>query len=491
MRTMPAVQARLIVGACRDAALPARVRPGTNLAWVAGNAHTLGRERTMAVSTSLDLVPEVGMLPTPALVAYVKLLALPGAELEQTVADELAGNPALVQDETHVCGSCGMPADPPCPHCVEQVGPRRMPPGLDPDGVTQGAGPVARTSWVEAVLRDLRLMIATGDTGIAASVVASLDERGYLTENVPELARIAGAEVTAVERVVRILREIGPPGLGARDLRDCLLLQLDRLTAKGVAHPVARAVVADHLDALARGATASIARQLGVPAEEVADARAFIRRELLPRPAIDGELDADRPAVIPVRPDVAVRRSADRPGSFHVDVLEEHRLLLRVDPYFRRVARTDANVADLVRRGDFFLARLRERWSTMRRITEYVAGRRPDLVSGELVSGEPVSGQRLTRAEVAAGLGLNPSTVSRATADRYVLLPSRDVVPYAAFFDGSRDIRSKLKDIIAAESRPLSDTELCERLQRAGHHVARRTVAKYRNRLRVLPSTYR
>jgi RNA polymerase sigma-54 factor len=445
----------------------------------------------MAVSTSLDLVPEVGMVPTPALMAYVKLLALPGAMLEQTVADELAQNPALIHDETPVCGTCGMPTDPPCPYCAEQVSPPRMPSGLDPCGVTQGAGPVARTSWAEAVLRDLRLMVATGDTGIAASVVASLDERGYLTEDVPELARVTGATVTAVERVVRILREIGPPGIGACDLRDCLLLQLDRLTAKGVAHPVARAVVADHLEALARGATASIARQLGVPAEEVANARAFIRRELLPRPALDGELDADRPPVIPVRPDVAVRRSADRAGSFHVDVLEEHRLLLQVDPYFRRVARTDANVADLVRRGDFFLARLRERWSTMRRITEYVAGRRPDLVSAELVSGEPVFGQRLTRAEVAADLGLNPSTVSRATADRYVLLPSRDVVPYAAFFDGSRDIRSKLKDIIAAESRPLSDTELCERLEREGHHVARRTVAKYRNRLRVLSSAYR
>jgi RNA polymerase sigma-54 factor len=445
----------------------------------------------MAFSTGLDLVPEVGMIPTPALVAYAKLLALPGAELEQTVTDELAQNPALIRDETHVCGTCGIPAAPPCPHCAEQVGPRRMPLALDPRGVAQAAGPVARTSWAEALLRDLRLIVAAGDTRIAASVVASLDERGYLTENVPELARIAGAEVAAVERVVRILREIGPPGVGARDLRDCLLLQLDRLTAKGVADPVARAVVADHLEALARGATGSIARELGVPTERVADARAFIRRELLPRPAIDGEPDTDRPAVIPVRPDVAVRRSADRPGSFHVDVLEEHRLLLRVDPDFRRVARTDVNVADLVRRGDFFLARLRERWSTMRRITEYVAGRRPDLVSGEPVSGEPVSGQRLTRAEVAVGLGLNPSTVSRATADRYVLLPSRDVVPYAAFFDGSRDIRSKLKDIIAAESRPLSDTELCERLQRAGHHVARRTVAKYRSRLRVLPSTYR
>jgi len=440
----------------------------------------------MAFSTGLDLVPEVGMVPTPALMAYVKLLALPGAELEQAVADELARNPALVQDEARACGTCGMPAGPPCPHCAERPAAPRVAPGLDQGERPRAAGPAAPTSWTEAVLRDLRLMVASRDAPIAASVVANLDERGYLTEDAHDLARAAGAAPADVERVVRILRDTAPPGVGARDLQDCLLLQLDRLAAKGVTHPLARAVVAGHLEALARGATASIARQLGVQPPEVADARAFIRRELLPRPAIDDGPDADRPAVLPVRPDVAVSRPAGQPGACHVDVLEEHRLMLRVDPYFRRVARADAKVADLVLRGDFFLARLRERWATMRRITEYAAGQRPDLIAGEAAGG-----RRLTRAEVAAGLGLNPSTVSRATAGRYVLLPSRDVVPYAAFFDASRDVRLQLRDIIAAEGRPLSDAELCERLHRAGHHVARRTVAKYRSRLRVLPCTYR
>jgi len=441
----------------------------------------------MVFSTGLDLVPEVAMVPTPELMAYVKLLALPGAELEQAVIDELAQNPALVRDETHVCGTCGTPVESPCPPAASHDAARPASPGADPGRARRPPEPVARTSWAEAVLRDLRLTLAAGDAAIAAHVVASLDERGYLTEGVPELARISGGEATVVERVVRALREVGPPGVGARDLRDCLLLQMDRLQAKGVAHPVARAMVSDHLDTLARGATGSIARHLGVGEEEVADARAFIRRELLPRPAIHGaEPDADRPAIVPALPDVAVRRTADTPASFHVDVLEEHRLSLRVDPYFRSMARGDAKVAQLVRRGDFFLARLRERWFTMRRITEYVAWQRRDLITGE-----PASARPLTRAAVAAGLGLNPSTVSRATADRYVLLPSRDVIPYAAFFDRSRDIRSQLRDIIAAEGRPLSDAELCDRLQRAGHPVARRTVAKYRNQLRVLPSAWR
>jgi RNA polymerase sigma-54 factor len=143
-------------------------------------------------------------------------------------------------------------------------------------------------------------------------------------------------------------------------------------------------------------------------------------------------------------------------------------------------------MSELVRKGDFFLARLRERWSTMRRITEHVVDRRPDLVRGQ-----PATGKRLTRADVAASLGLHPSTVSRATAGRYVLLPSRRVLPFTAFFDGSLGVRSRLQDIIAREARPLSDTELCDRLQRAGYRVARRTVAKYRSQLRVLPSTQR
>lgn len=436
--------------------------------------------------TGIDLVQQFRMLPAPALVAYMKLLALPGAELEQTVADELAQNPALVQEEAATCAMCGLPADPPCPYCAAETGGSRSPWTRDLVGPLPDGGPVARVSWAECLLRDLRLMVDRRDTGIAAVVVASLDDRGYLTEDMRELARAARADVTAVERVVRTLRETGPPGVGARDLRDCLLLQIDRFGAQGARHQVTRAVVADHLEALGRGATASIARRLGVSAEEVAAAREFIRRELLPRPLVQADPVADDSVVVPLRPDVAVFRSAYGPGSWRIDVLEERRLGLSVDPCFRRMATDSAAISGLVRRGDFFLARLRDRWSTMRRITEYVVNRRPDLLGDE-----PAVGSPLTRADVGAGLGLNPSTVSRATVGRYVLLPSRCVVPYAAFFDGSLNVRSQLQHIIVAENRPLSDAELCERLKRAGHDVARRTVAKYRSRLQILPSTHR
>lgn len=439
----------------------------------------------MSFGADFGLTPELGVLPAPALVAYAKLLALPGAELEMAVAHEIAENPALILDDTHTCGACGLPANPPCPYCGLEGGRCRSSSSGDQYLTSPEAVPTARVTWPEGVLRDLRLVLSGRHADVAAIVVGSLDDRGYLTEDAPELARLARSDPATIEHVIRTLRETGPPGVGARDLRDCLLLQIDRLAAEDVTHPIARAVVSDHLEALARGATASIGRQLGVPAEDVADARAFIRHELLPRPAVE-DADQQNAPRAPVRPDVALVQSADGPGNFRVDVLEQQRLPLRIDPAFRRVARANGAMADLVGRGDFFLARLRERWATMRRITEHVAGQRPDLLAGQ-----PEPDQRLTRAGVAASLGLHPSTVSRATAGRFILLPSRRVLAYAECFDTSIGVRSRLQAIIATEDRPLSDAELAERLRRSGLPVARRTVAKYRGRLRVLPSTHR
>jgi RNA polymerase sigma-54 factor len=440
----------------------------------------------MTLSVGVHMTPEFRMAATPSLVAYANILVLPGAELEQTVARELCENPALLQDEADTCRGCGLPADRPCPYCGQETGRLRMPRQGDAHDLPWGAGPVSTIAWAETLLRDLMLVLPARDARIAAVVVASLDDRGYLTEGLSELARMAGTDITQAERVVTALRETGPPGVGARDLRDCLLLQIDRRAAEDVTNSCARAIVADHLEALARGATATIARRLGAPEADVTRAREFIRRELLPRPDIDGGSAPGDIAVIGIQPDVAVVRSADCQGGYRADVLEERRMLLRVDPLHRQVAKSDKQVAEWVGRGDFFLARLRERWSTLRRITEYVLEQQPGLVAGE-----PATDRHLTRAEAAADLGLNPSTVSRAMAGKYVMLPARQVLPFATFFDGSRAVCAHLEAILAAEDRPLTDSELCKRLENAGHTVARRTVAKYRRRLRVLPSTYR
>jgi len=440
----------------------------------------------MQLSVGVEMTPQLGMAATPALVAYATMLALPGAELEQTVTRELSENPALVQDEVDTCGGCGLPANKPCAYCGREVGRLRISGPRDARDRSFGAGPVASVGWADTLLADLRLALPTHHAKIAAVVVASLDDRGYLTDDIPELARMAGTDSVQAEHVVATLRETGPAGVGARDLRDCLLIQIDRRAAQGTTHPLARVIVADHLESLARGATRTIARRLGVAEAEVTLAREFIRRELYPRPDLHGgSVPADK-AAARIQPDVAVVRPSDHESGFSVDILEELRIVLYVDPLYRQVARADHEMAKWVNRGDFFLARLRERWFTMRRITEYLLERQPGLVGGD-----PAADRHVTRAEAAVDLGLNPSTVSRAMAGKYLMLPSRQVLPFAAFFDSSRGVCAQLEAILAAEERPLTDSELCTRLERAGHRVARRTVAKYRRRLHVLPSAYR
>ena len=440
----------------------------------------------MQLSVGVEMTPELGMAATPALVAYATMLALPGVELEQAVARELSENPALLQDEVDTCGGCGLPASKPCAYCGREAGRFRIPGPRDTRDPSFGAGPVASVGWADTLLADLRSALPSHYAKIAAVVVASLDDRGYLTEDIRELARMAGTDSVQAEHVVATLRETGPAGVGARDLRECLLIQIERRAAQGIAHPLARAIVADQLESLARGATCTIARRLGVAEAEVTMAREFIRHELYPRPDLHAGSVPDDKAATPIQPDVAVVRPSDRESGFSVDVLEELRIVLHVDPLYRQVARADHEVATWVKRGDFFLARLRERWFTIRRITEYLLERQPGLVGGE-----PAADRHVTRAEAAVDLGLNASTVSRAMAGKYVMLPSRQVLPFAAFFDGSRAVCAQLEAILAAEERPLTDSELCARLERAGHSVARRTVAKYRRRLQVLPSVYR
>ena len=99
--------------------------------------------------------------------------------------------------------------------------------------------------------------------------------------------------------------------------------------------------------------------------------------------------------------------------------------------------------------------------------------------------------RRLTRAEVAEQLGLHPSTVSRAIADKYIMLPTTSVVPFSLFFEANQSIKELLKELLSQETRPLSDQRVTDLLKARGIPVARRTVAKYRKQLGLLPSTLR
>jgi len=464
----------------------------------------------MAAQLNFELVPHPAMhlRPSPLLVAFAELLALPSMELERAVVRELEDNPALERVEESACGFCGGRAAA-CPVCSGGTGElARRPARPAGSGRLDGAAGLATEERQEdLLLRDVLTLVPGDERALAELVVGSLDARGFLGKTPAELARRARVAPDRIDRIVAALREVGHPGIAASDLRESLILQLESLTGPGPGEPgqdagtgrreatvqLARRIVAGHLAALAQGRFSAIAQDLGVAADDVREARAFIQRELTPSPAERVCTERwSRPRRIPALPDLVIVERAGQPGHYAVDLAEAIRCAVRVDPAWRLAA--DAAMAGgdgspvpaLVRRADAFLARLERRWNTLRRIGTCLVERQRDFIQHG-----PASMTALTRADIARALCLSESTVSRAVAGKFALLPTGRVMPVADFFDCSLQVRTELATIITSEERPLSDSELAGLLRRRGYDVARRTVAKYRDRLGILPAGLR
>jgi RNA polymerase sigma-54 factor len=396
------------------------------------------------------------MRASPALLAFVELLALPIAGLEELVELELADNPALER--------------------------------VEPLGGASGGDSSPAVAYVpsprERLLAEVALALPAGDRALAEYVIGSLDDRGFLDRDTDTLAQATGVEVERVERVLRAVRDAGPPGIGARGARECLLLQLERFRGDPVAE-LAQRVLAEHLEELARSRDDMIAAALDVTRGDVERVRTFIRTYLRP----DAGLGESAPPP-PLVPDVVVLERPDEPGVYDVELREDRSLGVALSPLYERLAHDGcglsqherACVQSQVAQARAFLERVRRRRATLRRVAEFVIEyQRPFLREGARAL------RPLTRAEVANHLGLHESTVGRAVGGRYVRLPSGRIVPCAIFFRPSLGAEEALASLVAGEEHPRSDAELADALAARGFSVARRTVAKYRARLGILP----
>ena len=401
------------------------------------------------------------MRPSPALLAFVEMLALPALALDELVERELADNPALERD-----GS-GAPR-------WERWGSRDV---------------VAPSSAREQLSADVAAALPARDRHLVEYVVGSLDERGFLDADLDELAAVTGTEVARLERVLQAVRDTGPAGVGTCDVRESLLLQLDSM-AGGRASGLARRIVECHLDDLAHGRDAAIAVAVGVTREEIAAARELIRTRL--RPYADlGPV----PTAPPVVPDVVIVERADKPGAYDVQLPEAERYGLALNPLYERLARDDgqrlsaserARVVAQVAQARAFMERVGRRHDTLHRVARLVVSRQAAFLRN---GGAAL--MRLTRTEVAGQLGLHESTVSRAVAGRYARLPGGRIIPFSDMFRHSLGAEEALAQLVSAEQRPRSDAQLADELAARGFRVARRTVAKYRDRLGILPYALR
>jgi RNA polymerase sigma-54 factor len=405
----------------------------------------------MQLDMSRQLAPQQVLGVSAELVASVEMLALRPDELADEIRRELDDNPALLLDET--------------PERAWSV------PGAG--GAAPDFEPVRRESDVDRLTHEMRLVSPESEHWIADELISSLDDRGYLDAEVDEMANRLGVAPARVQRVLAQLQRIGPPGIAARDLSECLTLQLDRLR---VVDPALREVIRSHLAALAEGRYADIAAAVGVSRHEILRVRSYIRSQLQPYPGFS----KDPWGASEMLADVVVE---DGPAGLSVRLTEPERFALRVCPLYAEVASggtaSERGHADArVQRAHEFTSRLERRWDTMTRVAEAAVRLQADFVRRGC--GPKRS---LTRVEVARALGLHESTVSRAVRDRHVRLPAGRVVALSELFGVADSAREALRALLLREQHPLTDAQLAEELISNGHRVARRTVAKYRAQL--------
>jgi len=339
----------------------------------------------------------------------------------------------------------------------------------------------------------------TRDLAIATAIVDAINEDGYLTVQPDELLEVLDDPDLTLEEVLAVLHRIqslDPSGVGACDLRDCLLIQLRQLTEGGRIRDLAIRICDRHFEALSKRDTAQIRRALHVSDEDLAEVTTLIR-SLHPRP---GTLIADiQPQY--VIPDVIVSK---RENAWIVELNSETAPRLRVNPdYAKLVRRADSSndnsfLKSHLQEARWFIKSLASRNDTVLRVATKIV----ELQREFLERGEEAMKPMVLR-DVAEAVALHESTVSRVTTQKYMYTP-RGTFELKYFFSShvstesggecsSTAIRAIIRKLIAAESphKPLSDNKISAVLAEQGVKVARRTVAKYRESMSIAPSSER
>jgi RNA polymerase sigma-54 factor len=485
----------------------------------------------MALGPRLDLRQSQSLVMTPQLRQAIKLLQSSNLEVAAFVEEELERNPLLERDEgpeprtaaderpaeapspepadAHAAASGDtLPADSAAPLDAEWDN------VYDPDtGFRSGAGGGSRIAFDEELgsiedfadarvtLREhlaeqIRLTFADArDRLIAAQMLAMVDAAGRLTVANEAIAAAMGAEEAQVAAVRARLQRLDPAGMFCRDLRECLAVQL---ADRNRLDPCMEALL-DNLDMLARRDLRGLMRVCGADSEDLADMISELKR-LDPKPG--ASFDADpAPAVVP---DVIMRRTQD--GGWSVELNPETLPRVLVNRGFHAKAVVGARsrddrafLADRLQSATWLVKSLEQRATTILKVAAEIVRRQDGFFRHGVAHLRP-----LILRDVAEAVSLHESTVSRVTANKYVATP-RGTMELKFFFTtaiagtaggeshSAESVRFRIREMIGAE-RPddiLSDDAIVERLRKEGVDIARRTVAKYREALRIPSSVQR
>jgi RNA polymerase sigma-54 factor len=354
---------------------------------------------------------------------------------------------------------------------------------------------VAGTSLQEILLEQVReSSLAEEQWPIAEMLIGNIDEYGYLKVTVDELSFSTGVAAEKIAEALKAIQAFDPVGVGARDLRECLLLQLER---SGQQNTLEYRIVSEFMDALGKRRIPEIARGTGQSVDQVQEALERIAR-LEPRPGRAFLPDNDQY----ILPEVFVHRSGD---DFAVSTNNEHIPHLRISNTYKDLMSQTENSAEVrnyirekIRAGKFLIKSLHQRQQTILNIAKEIVHRQREFMEKGVAFLKP-----LTMVQVAEVVGVHETTVSRAVSGKYMQTP-QGIFEMKYFFtagiqtaSGDGMSNTSVKDMIAEifkkedTGKPLSDQEVVRMLKEKGIVIARRTVAKYRTELNILPSNLR
>lgn len=355
--------------------------------------------------------------------------------------------------------------------------------------------PVQETLQQNLIGQLNQTVLSASDRNAAELIIGNIDDNGFLQSTPEEMALNSGIPKEDFEKTLCLIQSFYPAGVGARDLRECLLIQLQR---EGKEQSLEYKIVSEHMEDLGRRRFPEIARRMGVSVEDVQNAADNIAR-LNPRP---GQVFAVAPQNY-VLPDVMVEKVD---GEYQIILNNEQLPHLRISNVYKDIiASGDAQpgevknyVRDKIRSGKFLIRSIHQRQQTILNIARQIVSRQLDFLEHG-----PSHLKPMRMAEVADAVGLHETTVSRAVSGKYMATP-QGVYEMKYFFTSGYEtatgeslsnisVKEAILDLVKHESgsAPLSDQEVVEILGERGIPIARRTVAKYRTELNILPSHMR
>jgi RNA polymerase sigma-54 factor len=473
------------------------------------------------------------LLMTPQLQQAIKLLQLSRMELEQFVATQLAENPCLEEGATespeeaasverererteeqavveHMSEAASIVDKAPGEEKGEQVDWEAMARYQESQATsastknaksTDDEHPNYENMVTKSSTLQEHLMAQIGELDfdetekkIATLLIGNIDERGYLTQGVQELCESESLDLETVDGILDTIQRLDPSGVGARDLKECLLLQVRNAHLR---NGIVELIIENHLPELENRNFVAIAKAMKISLEEVIE-NVQIVAELEPVPGRQfGQSDTQY-----ITPDVYVFKLGEE---WVVNLNEDGLPKLRISNFYQKMMTDkkgkgdDKNyVNEKMKSAEWLIKSIRQRQRTIFRVTESIVARQRDFFDHGVEHLKP-----MILKDIAEDISMHESTISRVTNNKYVHTP-RGVYELKYFFNSSvsradgQDVASEsvkrmIADLIKVEDarRPLSDQRIVELLEEKGIQLARRTVAKYREQLNILPSSKR